>query len=510
MATFTVDTLIDENDGIGTGGVSLRDAIEAANNTPGDDIIDFAPNLNGQTITLTNGQLVITSNLSIEGNGANITVDADAQSRVFNIDDGNGSPDQTVGINGLTITGGNASSGGGIYNTEILTINNSTIAYNVANNYAGIRILGGTANIANSTIAYNNSANYGGGIGVNGGGTANIANSTIAFNEAGIDGGGIDIFSGTANIANSTIAFNEAGDDGGGINIFSGTANIASTIIANNQNDNDIFGNVTSGGNNLIGNGDGVTGFMSSDLVGTSANPIDPLLGPLQNNGGPTETLALLPGSPAIDAGSNPNSLTTDQRGAGFDRVLGSSADIGAFEVQQVTPPVTPPVTLPPVTLPPVISIGILMGTQRDNLSGGKGDDSLSGFSGKDTIFGNDGCDTLNGGSGKDLLFGGNDHDLLLGGRGGDTLDGGQGDDTLEGGSGRDLFVLRAGDGEDTILDYSDGIDQFTLDGLSFDQLEIVQGDNGTLLQVDSTDEVLASLVGVDASVIDAGDFISI
>ncbi|NEP29588.1 hypothetical protein, partial [Moorena sp. SIO3I6] len=78
MATFTVTTLDDENNGIGTGGVSLREAIEAANNTPGDDIIIFDPNLTG-TIALTNGALEIMSNLSIEGNG-DITVDANNQS----------------------------------------------------------------------------------------------------------------------------------------------------------------------------------------------------------------------------------------------------------------------------------------------------------------------------------------------------------------------------------------------------------------------------------------------
>ncbi|NEO64165.1 MAG: hypothetical protein F6J98_28645 [Moorea sp. SIO4G2] len=505
MATFTVDTLIDENDGIGTGGVSLRDAIEAANDPGGDDqdTIIFASSLNEGTITLTHGELLITSNLSIEGNGANITVDANGQSRVFNVNDGNGSPDQTVGINGLTITGGNASSGGGIYNNEILTINNSTIANNVAasfgggiyifgsgtanianstiaNNQAsdggGIEILGGTANIANSTIVKNQGSNIGGGIDVYNG-TANIANSTIANNQAS-DGGGIYIFgSGTANIANSTIANNQA-NEGGGIDNDGGTANIASTIIAANNANNvgdDINGAFTSLGNNLIGNGETGSGFtngVNGDLVGTTAAPIDPLLGPLQNNGGPTETLALDPGSPAIDAGSNPNGLTTDQRGAGFDRVVGSSADIGAFELKNDR---------------------ILLGTLRnDLLVGVDGNDRLFGFTGTDTLEGNGGSDTLQGGFGNDIL------------------DGGQGNDSLKGGFGSDLFVLRAGDGEDSILDYSDGIDQFMLDGLSFEQLEIVQGDNGTVVQVDSTDEVLASLVGVDASVIDAGDFISI
>ena len=69
----------------------------------------------------------------------------------------------------------------------------------------------------------------------------------------------------------------------------------------------------------------------------TDEEPIDALLGELQDNGGVTPTVALQPGSPAIDAGSNPNNLATDQRGNGFDRTIGEATDIGAFEVQTIT-----------------------------------------------------------------------------------------------------------------------------------------------------------------------------
>ena len=497
----------------------------------------------------------------------------------------------------MTISGGylDGESGAGIFNNEILTITNSIIRDNYTYNSNG----------------------YGGGI--YNAGTVNITNSTVTLNR-GYYGGGI-YNKGTANITNSTIvaSYSPAFE---GDNIYSSggaTTTVTSSIIADGVNGNrDISGSFISGGNNLVeaaNDGTGFTNGVMGDLVG-----IDPLLGGLGDNGGPTRTVALLPGSLAIDAGRNPDGLTTDQRGAGFARVVGSSADIGAFEFNNppvaqndgvstdentpvtinviadngngvdsdpdgqtltvtqvngnavtVVNPITlasgalltlnsdgtfsynpnsqfdslapgdtgtdsfnytisdgnggtdtatvtvtingvdePPVDPPQVILPAVISVGILIRTQRDNLSGGQGDDFLSGFSGKDTIFGNDGNDTLRGDFGRDLLLGGNDNDLLFGGRGRDTLDGGQGDDTLEGGFGRDLFVLRAGDGQDTILDYSDGIDKFNLDGLSFSQLEIFQGDNATVLLVESTEEVLASLVGVDASVIDAGDFISI
>ncbi|NJR70259.1 MAG: hemagglutination protein, partial [Synechococcales cyanobacterium CRU_2_2] len=100
------------------------------------------------------------------------------------------------------------------------------------------------------------------------------------------------------------------------------------TIVAHNQAANgvDVAGNFVDQGNNLIGIADGSTGFTNSTLVGTSAAPIYPLLAPLGNNGGLTQTRALLPGSPGIDAGNS--SVLSDQRGIG--RV--NAPDIGAFE----------------------------------------------------------------------------------------------------------------------------------------------------------------------------------
>ena len=110
--------------------------------------------------------------------------------------------------------------------------------------------------------------------------------------------------------------------------------------------DNDIYGQVqSSSAFNLIGDGSGISNLAAleapalSNLIGTTADPLSPLLGPLANNGGPTQTMALLPGSPAIDAGSNAlavdangNPLTTDQRGAGFPRIVNGTVDIGAYE----------------------------------------------------------------------------------------------------------------------------------------------------------------------------------
>ena len=95
----------------------------------------------------------------------------------------------------------------------------------------------------------------------------------------------------------------------------------------------DVFGPLNSLGHNLIGDGSGGSGYAATDLVGTSASPIDPMLGPLQDNGGPTWTMALLPGSPALGAGG-PSDNEWDQRGPGYARTVNGMTDIGAYEVQ--------------------------------------------------------------------------------------------------------------------------------------------------------------------------------
>jgi hypothetical protein len=119
---------------------------------------------------------------------------------------------------------------------------------------------------------------------------------------------------------------------------------VSNSIIAGNLVDftgtgTDVFGDFTSGGHNLIGDGSGSTGFGisgKSDQVGTPDNPIDPMLAPLANNGGPTKTRALLAGSPAIDHGDTTIAPPTDQRGVARPRDgdgNGSQVvDIGAFE----------------------------------------------------------------------------------------------------------------------------------------------------------------------------------
>jgi hypothetical protein len=128
------------------------------------------------------------------------------------------------------------------------------------------------------------------------------------------------------------------------LDVYSGSPVLHNTLIAGNfrgatgTTRDDVFGALNPGSDyNLIGDGTGMTGIsngVNGNLVGSAAAPLDPLLGPLQDNGGPTQTHALLPGSPAIDAGNNAYATEWDQRGEGFPRIVNGIIDIGAFEVQ--------------------------------------------------------------------------------------------------------------------------------------------------------------------------------
>src|SRR5262249_47649459 len=146
---------------------------------------------------------------------------------------------------------------------------------------------------------------------------------------------------GTVVVSNSTITGNSASKFGGGISSPSdvGLA-LNNSIVATNSAPSgpDLFGTADPGNNDLIGNGSGLSGLVNGvngNLVGTAATPIDPRLAPLGNNGGPTQTMALLSGSPALGAGAADGVTTTDQRG--FARVVNGQVDIGAFEDQQPT-----------------------------------------------------------------------------------------------------------------------------------------------------------------------------
>jgi Ca2+-binding RTX toxin-like protein len=165
----------------------------------------------------------------------------------------------------------------------------------------------------------------------------------------------------------------------------------------------------------------------------------------------------------------------------------------------------------------------LLNGTPGDdNLSGGNGKDTLNGLGGNDTLIGGNGGDILNGGdgndllqgddsddssNGKDILTGGAGKDTLNGGNGKDDLTGGTGNDILTGGSGSDTFIFAALDGSDTITDFNDGLDYIGLSGgLSFGALSF----SGSNIFVTSTNELLATLTGINTTTLTSADFITV
>ena len=146
-----------------------------------------------------------------------------------------------------------------------------------------------------------------------------------------------------------------------------------------------------------------------------------------------------------------------------------------------------------------------------NNINGTDGNDSLTGTSGNDIINGSEGDDVLTGLRANDVLNGGDGSDILNGGKGFDLLNGGLGNDILVGGLGNDLFVLGAGLGVDTISDFANSQDTVQLiNGLTFGQLSISLGTNGTLIRVAGSGEVLASLTGVAPNLIGPEDFSSV
>jgi hypothetical protein len=256
--------------------------------------------------------------------------------------------------------------GGGIMGGGTITITDSTISGNRAGSdilhgtgIGGGLFVGGTVEIRNSTVSGNIASGneFGVGGGIDSSGSLTIVNSTISGNLANQDGGGIrSAADGTATltISNSTISGNEANRNGGGIIITKGgsaTLDIGNTILGNSgSNIVNEGGTVTSHGYNLSSDNGG--GFLTGagDQINTS-----PMLGPLQDNGGPTLTHLPQTGSPAINAG-DPNFTPPpdfDQRGSGFLRVYNGRIDIGSLEVQPTPPPPTPTPTPTPLTPTP-------------------------------------------------------------------------------------------------------------------------------------------------------------
>jgi hypothetical protein len=370
LSVFTVDRLTDLGQGAGQAG-DLRYCLT---NAVTDDTITFG--VTG-TINLTGALPELTQSINIVGPGADLVTvrrDTGGRYRIFEVAAGT-----LVNIYGLTIAHGadllSQPGGAGIYNQGTLTVAYATITENSATSSGGAGIYNqGRMTVIHSTISANRLFT-GGGTGIRNEGTLTLASSTVSGDSAGeynvtsgVVGGGI-YNRGTLRVTNSTIANNQlVGRDlaeGGGIynegpltvtnSTVAGNSTYASpgsqsrgggiytlpsivvhnTIVATNYNfpfpdGPDLYGTLGSSGYNLIGDSSGGLGFDETDLLN-----VNPLLEPLSNNGGPTQTMGLSPGSPAIDSGDNTAAPKWDERGPGFPRIVNGIIDIGAFEVQE-------------------------------------------------------------------------------------------------------------------------------------------------------------------------------
>jgi len=345
---LVVTTAADENDGgtvdtqAGPDGVlSLREAIELAEGRGGNQTITFSLGSGAHTITIDSADLgalpAITGNVTINGPGPNLlTVSGGGTVQVFNVAEG-----ANATIENLTIANGQTDgNGGGIDNAGTLTLANATLSGNSSSNQGGGIFNLGTITIIGSTLTGNMAEPSGNGGALWNEDTALIINSTIAGNSAGNNGGGI-VNEFVLTTTNVTITDNRDSNSGGGI-FNDNVLHLNNTIVARNSAEGapDVDGNgeTVTANNSLIGNTSG-SGISAGN--GNVLNPASLGLGTLGNNGGPTQTVPLLLGSPAIDAGSNSlavdalgHALTTDQRGTGFPRISNSFVDIGAFEFQ--------------------------------------------------------------------------------------------------------------------------------------------------------------------------------
>jgi hypothetical protein len=303
------------------------------------------------TITVTS-QKTITANTSIDG-GSKITLSGGNSTQVFHVNSG-----VSLAVSNLTVANGWSPGGvGGVSSYGIVTITNSTFSGNSGDwggaigNYGTLTVNGSTfsgnsampaggaifnyyatVTITGSTFS-GNSAWSGGAIG-NYGGSLAITNSTFSGNSASSSGwgGGGAIYTyagGTMTVTNSTFSGNSAVQSGGAINVASdgGATVLRNSIVANSTSGGNCSGTITNGGNNIE---DGITcGWASNN---DSMSNADPKLAALADNGGPTYTMALLAGSPALGAANPSYCPATDQRGVMRPQPAGTICDIGAYE----------------------------------------------------------------------------------------------------------------------------------------------------------------------------------
>ncbi|MBK8022879.1 MAG: hypothetical protein IPK19_15970 [Chloroflexi bacterium] len=327
----------------------LIEVIDCANATASNDVI----NLTNSTYTLTavhSGGAglppIVTSatagTLTINGNASVIqrsSAGGTPTFRLFTVNSGG-----NLTLNNMTLSNGSVptAEGGAILNYGTVRLVASTVSGNTAQNGGGLHNYGGTMTVRDSLLWANTATANGGGI-TTVDGTLNVINSTLSGNSvtgtgATSGGGAIDAYGITGpliRLYSSTVAYNTAGVAArSGFWREAGTAYIVNTILANNNGANNCA--YTGGTGVLVTSIDNGTSCGFPGTYGTNTNP---MLQGLANNGGPTLTHALLAGSPAIGYGTNSwvhdeagVPLTADQRGAGYPRTIGTTADIGAYE----------------------------------------------------------------------------------------------------------------------------------------------------------------------------------
>jgi hypothetical protein len=360
--TITNGSVTDVNGGGGIlnhGGLTLSDSVVSncatstgnnhgggISNNPGAILTVIGSTINGNHagcqgggIYSSNAQLTV-MNSTISGNLAHTHLGCGGSGGGIFYNGGG-----TLTVMNSVITGNSAAGGGGMCSDlpvgTTATVTNTTISGNFAGaecelcgSGGGIFNHGQTLTVTNSTISDNGARGSGGGVVNDGDGNVTVTNSTISGNSSErLGAGGIEN-NGNLAVTNSTLSDNSASTGGSILNGNGGVAQIGDTVLNAGAFGGTILNNggtMTSLGYNLASDNGGGVLTGPGDQINT-----DPMLGPLQDNGGPTFTHALLPGSPAIDAGDP--SFTPppffDQRGPGFARVANRRIDKGSFEVQ--------------------------------------------------------------------------------------------------------------------------------------------------------------------------------
>ena len=356
--SFVVDSAADSLS-FSDGARTLREAITIANMNPDANTITFDLGPGAHTINLGGPLPGLVTNMSIQGPGADLLTvrrDTGGDYSVFVI--GDYSDIRTVTFAGMTIANGRAWEGGGVWAVLTdLTLSNVAIKGNHAASGGGLYVGGATVRLDRCDVSGNNADYYGGGIQSYADADVTVTDSTISGNTAArhagaiaSDGYHLTLINSTVSgnsaafagaiaaysmvLNNCTISQNSTSPDEGGVgaavqHVVSLTA--SNSVIAANAG-GDIFNDIAYGP---------IPDISNHNFIGDDHPGVDPLLGALADNGGPTQTMALLPGSPLINAG-NPDFAAPpehDQRGAGFARILGGRLDIGAFEYD--APPTT-------------------------------------------------------------------------------------------------------------------------------------------------------------------------